>query len=130
MTDRDSAIDRLVGTRRLRPIEALPWVIAIAAYFLLPQYLQLGTQILYTILYALSLDLLLGYTGIVTLGHAAYFGTGAYTAGLLAVAGWHEPITGLLLAMAVARPSQRRGDPAHAGPRTAHARHGGDVVAV
>jgi len=101
MTDRDSAIDRLVGTRRLRPIEALPWVIAIAAYFLLPQYLQLGTQILYTILYALSLDLLLGYTGIVTLGHAAYFGTGAYTAGLLAVAGWHEPITGLLLAMAV-----------------------------
>ena len=47
-------------------------------------------------LFALSLDLVLGYAGIVSLGHAAFFGVGAYTAGLLAVNGWGEPLTGLL----------------------------------
>jgi branched-chain amino acid transport system permease protein len=54
------------------------------------------------IIFALSLDLLLGYTGIVTLGHAAYFGVGAYTSGLLAVAGWNEPLTGLAAGAVVA----------------------------
>ena len=49
-------------------------------------------------LFALSLDLILGYAGIVSLGHAAFFGIGAYTAGLLAVHGWHEPISGLVAA--------------------------------
>jgi branched-chain amino acid transport system permease protein len=48
------------------------------------------------ILFALSADLVLGYAGIVTLGHAAFFGTGAYTAGILAAHGWGEPITGLI----------------------------------
>src|SRR6185369_11842381 len=55
-----------------------------------------------TALFALSLDLVLGYAGILTLGHAAFFGLGAYTAGLLAVHGWGEPLTGLLAAAAVA----------------------------
>src|SRR4029077_5783303 len=64
--------------------------------------LPLGSQILATILFALSADLVLGYAGIVTLGHAAFFGTGAYTAGILAANGWGEPITGLLAAAAVA----------------------------
>src|SRR5262245_14331806 len=50
----------------------------------------------------MSLDLLLGYAGIVSLGHAAFFGLGAYAAGLLAKAGWGEPLTGLLVAAAVA----------------------------
>src|SRR5262249_19052540 len=45
---------------------------------------------------ALSLDLILGYAGIVSLGHAAFFGVGAYTAGLLAAHGWGEPISGLV----------------------------------
>ena len=50
-------------------------------------------------LFALSLDLALGYAGIITLGHAAFFGTGAYTVGMLAYYGiWTEPISGLLLA--------------------------------
>jgi branched-chain amino acid transport system permease protein len=48
-----------------------------------------------TCLSALSLDLVLGYAGIVSLGHAAYFGLGAYTAGLLARHGWGEPLSGL-----------------------------------
>ena len=96
-----SAIDRLVSARRLRLIEILPWLLALGVFVLLPDYLQLGTQVLEMILFALSLDLLLGYTGIVTLGHAAYYGAGAYTAGLLAVAGWTEPLTGLLAGTAV-----------------------------
>jgi len=81
---------------RLHPFEALPWVAAIAAFLLFPTYLPLGAQILATILFALSADLVLGYAGIVTLGHAAFFGTGAYTAGILAASGWGEPISGLL----------------------------------
>ena len=48
-----------------------------------------------TALFALSLDLILGYAGIVSLGHAAFFGLGAYTAGLLAKHGWGDPLLGL-----------------------------------
>ena len=81
---------------RYHPLEALPWVAALAAVIIFPSYLPLGSQILATILFALSADLVLGYAGIVTLGHAAFFGTGAYTAGILAANGWGEPLTGLL----------------------------------
>jgi branched-chain amino acid transport system permease protein len=81
---------------RYHPLEALPWVAALAAAIVFPGYLPLGSQILTTILFALSADLVLGYAGIVTLGHAAFFGTGAYTAGILAANSWGEPLTGLL----------------------------------
>jgi branched-chain amino acid transport system permease protein len=91
-------LDAFASRHRLRPLEALPWLIAVAAYFVFPDYLALGAQILATILFALSLDLVLGYAGIVTLGHAAFFGTGAYTAGILAANGWGEPISGLIAA--------------------------------
>jgi branched-chain amino acid transport system permease protein len=97
-----AAIDAFAGRHRYRPLEALPWVAAIAAYALFPSYLPLGAQILAMILFALSADLVLGYAGIVTLGHAAFFGTGAYTAGILAANGWGEPITGLLAGAAMA----------------------------
>ena len=50
------------------------------------------------ILFALSLDLILGYAGIVTLGHAAFFGVGAYAAGIFAVHVSGEPLSGLLVA--------------------------------
>jgi branched-chain amino acid transport system permease protein len=83
----------------LRWWEALPWIIAIGVYFAFPDYLGFGTELLIAILFALSLDLALGYAGIITLGHAAFFGTGAYTVGMLAFYDiWNEPITGLLLA--------------------------------
>ncbi len=68
---------------RIRWTEYLPWIIALAAFFLLPEYLALGARILIFILFALSLDLILGYGGIITLGHSAFFGLGAYTAGIL-----------------------------------------------
>lgn len=71
------------------------WLLPLAAFFLLPGHLVLGSQILIAALFALSLDLILGYAGIVSLGHAAFFGAGAYAAGLLAVHGWGEPLTGL-----------------------------------
>jgi len=91
-------LDAFASRHRLRALEALPWLVAVAAYFVFPDYLALGAQILATILFALSLDLVLGYAGIVTLGHAAFFGTGAYTAGILAANGWGEPISGLIAA--------------------------------
>ena len=59
---------------------------------------MLGSQILITGLFALSLDLILGYAGIVSLGHAAFFGIGAYAAGILAIHGWGEPFSGLVVA--------------------------------
>jgi branched-chain amino acid transport system permease protein len=68
---------------RIRWPEYLPWIIALAGFFLLPEYLALGARILIFILFALSLDLILGYGGIITLGHSAFFGLGAYTAGIL-----------------------------------------------
>jgi branched-chain amino acid transport system permease protein len=87
---------------RWGPLEIAFWLIPAAAFFLLPDYRVLGSQILITGLFALSLDLILGYAGIVSLGHAAFFGIGAYTAGLLAKNGFNEPISGLLIAAIVA----------------------------
>jgi branched-chain amino acid transport system permease protein len=99
---RDAAVAALVGRRHFRAIEVLPWVVGIAVFYLRPDDLQLGAQVLAMILFAMSLDLVLGYTGVVTLGHAAFFGMGAYAAGLISVAGWTEPITGLLVATVAA----------------------------
>jgi branched-chain amino acid transport system permease protein len=98
-----SALTEYATRHRLRGWEALPWLAGVAVFFLFPNYLAFGTEVLITILFALSLDLVLGYAGIVTLGHAAFFGAGAYTVGMLAFHGiWNEPITSLLLAAAVA----------------------------
>jgi len=89
----------LVTRHRLRWWEALPWLVAVAFYFAYPAYLGFGAELLSTILFALSLDLALGYAGIITLGHAAFFGTGAYTVGMLAYYEiWNEPLIGLALA--------------------------------
>ena len=102
MSEMSRAGDFLRTRHRLRPTELAPWVIALACFFLFPSYQQFGAQTLIMVLFALSIDLILGYAGIISLGHAAFFGVGAYTAGMLAVAGWKEPITGLVLGIAVA----------------------------
>jgi len=92
----------LIRRHRLRWWEPAPWLLAIAFYFAFPNYLGFGSELLIWILFALSLDLALGYAGIITLGHAAFFGAGAYTVGLLAHHGiWNEPITSLAMAAAV-----------------------------
>jgi branched-chain amino acid transport system permease protein len=95
-------IARLARRERWKLTELVFWVAVAAAYFIFPQNLVLATQVLIAGLFALSLDLILGYAGIVTLGHAAFFGVGAYTAGLLAKYGWGEPFSGLLIAAIVA----------------------------
>jgi branched-chain amino acid transport system permease protein len=73
------------------------WLLPIAAYFLLPKQLVLLSRVAVMGLFALSLDLILGYAGIISLGHAAFFGLGGYTAGLLAQHGFGEPISGLVM---------------------------------
>lgn len=84
-----------------RLAEAAFWLLLAASFFVLPQQRSLMSQVFIMGLFAVSLDMVLGYAGILTVGHAAFFGAGAYAAGLLAVYGWGEPLSGLLLAMAV-----------------------------
>lgn len=87
---------------RLRWTEWLPWIAAVGVFFLLPDYLSLGARVLTYILFAISLDLILGYAGIVTLGHAAFFGTGAYVTGILAAKlGVTDPVLQLLASAGV-----------------------------
>src|SRR5689334_9438443 len=76
------------------------WLLPVVAYFAFPQNLVFLSQIAVTALFCLSLDLILGYAGIVSLGHTAFFGVGAYTAGLLASHGHGDPLLGLLAAAA------------------------------
>ncbi len=84
-------------------LELAPWLLSFAAYFVFPSYAPLLTQIFIMILFAMSLDLLVGYTGIVTLGHAASFGAGAYAAGLLSIrGGLTDPVLNAAIAMLVA----------------------------
>ena len=80
----------------------LPWGVAVAGYFLADTYLSLGTAALEMILFTLSLDLALGYAGIVTFGQAAFFGLGAYAAGLFAIHVMPDPLLGLIFGTAVA----------------------------
>ena len=94
---RERGADYLVRRHYFRWTEALPWLIAIACFFLFPNRMTFGNQVLIMVMFALSLDLILGYAGIVTLGHAAFFGVGAYTVALASLRlGWSEPISGLV----------------------------------
>jgi branched-chain amino acid transport system permease protein len=86
---------------RWRPIEVVFWLATLLP-LLLPNYLVLASQIAITALFALSIDLVLGYAGIVTLGHAAFFGLGAYGAGLFSKHVWGEPLSGLAVGAALA----------------------------
>jgi branched-chain amino acid transport system permease protein len=102
-TARERAAEFLLSRHRYRWPEALPWLIAIGCFFLFPERMTFGSQVLIMVMFALSLDLILGYAGIVTLGHAAFFGIGAYTVGLLiSRLGWCEPISSLAAAAAMA----------------------------
>ncbi len=87
---------------RWHPLEIVFWLGLAAAYFFPDANIILLGQILIWGLFAMSLDLLLGYRGIPSMGHAAFFGIGAYTAGFLGKYGWSEPISALVIAMAVA----------------------------
>src|SRR5258708_10101394 len=79
--------------------EIVFWIAALGCAFVFPSRYLIMTGIVRLALFALSLDLILGYAGIVSLGHAAFFGVGAYGAGLLALHGIiAEPVVALLAA--------------------------------
>src|ERR1043165_9862765 len=82
--------------------DGIIWALIAATPFALPGKQLLINEIAILALFALSLDLLLGYAGIVSLGHAAFYGVGGYVAALLTKYGWTEPVTGLLIAATAA----------------------------
>ncbi|MCC2613454.1 branched-chain amino acid ABC transporter permease [Neorhizobium sp. Rsf11] len=97
--DAESRATRLMKRRsRVRFYEIVIWLAAIAAYFVLPSKMLILTEIAILALFAVSLDLVLGFAGIVSLGHTAFFGFGAYVAGLLALHYIAEPVIGLIVA--------------------------------
>src|SRR4029434_7071301 len=86
-----------------RPAELALWVLAAHCAFLFPSRYLIMTDIIRLALFTLSLDLILGYAGIVSLGHAAFFGVGAYSAGLMALHGIiNEPVIALVVAGLIA----------------------------
>ncbi len=98
-----SAAVRMLSRRQAWKLrEVAFWLAAVASGFLFPGKLLLMSEIAIVGIFALSLDLLLGYAGIVSLGHAAFFGLGAYAAGLFALHVSGAPILGLLAAGMVA----------------------------
>jgi branched-chain amino acid transport system permease protein len=95
----EAAVGRFLRDRaRFSWLEIAFWLAAAASIYLLPTYHLLLTETAIWGLFAVSLDLILGYAGIISLGHAAFFGAGAYAAGLIAK---HELITEPIVALFV-----------------------------
>ncbi len=92
----------LLARTRWHPLEILFWLATLLPFLVFPNYLSLASQIAITALFALSLDIILGYAGVVSLGHAAFFGIGAYSAAIFSKHVWGEPFSGLLVAAALA----------------------------
>ena len=92
----------LLKTSRFKPWELVLWLLAFAAPLLSPSYALIINEIAIVALFAVSLDLILGYTGIVSLGHAAFFGLGGYAAALFAKLVMPDPLVGLAVGIAVA----------------------------
>jgi branched-chain amino acid transport system permease protein len=90
----------LLAPSRWRKWEIAAWAVLWALPLVLPSQAALINEIAILALFALSLDLILGYAGIVSLGHAAFFGVGAYSAGLFAKHVMPDPLVGLAVAMA------------------------------
>lgn len=78
-------------------VETVLWLAAVGAWFLLPEQHLILNEIVGFAILALSLDLILGYAGIVSLGQAAMYGVGAYAAGLYSIHVTGEPLSGLLV---------------------------------
>jgi branched-chain amino acid transport system permease protein len=90
--------EQMARRARWTPLEITFWLLAFSTIYFLPGRHLILTEIAILALFTLSLDLILGYAGIISLGHAAFFGFGAYAAGLLAK---HEIVTEPVLALAV-----------------------------
>ncbi len=96
-----SVRQRLLAPARWRAWEIGAWALLWAAPLLAAPHAALINEIAILALFALSLDLILGYAGIVSLGHAAYFGAGAYAAALFAKWVLPDPLVGLAVGTAV-----------------------------
>jgi branched-chain amino acid transport system permease protein len=94
------ALQSLKQASRWKPWEPVLWLLAFVAPVVLPSHAALINEIAIVALFAMSLDLVLGYTGIVSLGHAAFFGFGAYSAALFAKYVMPDPLIGLGVAIA------------------------------
>jgi len=92
----------LLQAARWEPLELVFWVLAFASPWVLAQHALIINEIAIVALFAVSLDLVLGYTGIVSLGHAAFLGFGAYSAALFAKHIHPDPLLGLAVGMAAA----------------------------
>ncbi|MES2912817.1 MAG: branched-chain amino acid ABC transporter permease, partial [Pseudomonadota bacterium] len=82
-------------TSRWKVWEPVFWLLALASPFVLGSHALIINEIAIVALFAISLDLVLGYSGIVSLGHAAFFGMGAYSAALFAKLVMPDPLVGL-----------------------------------
>ena len=78
------------------------WALALASPLLLPGQALIINEIAIVALFAVSLDVILGYAGIVSLGHAAFFGMGAYGAALFAKFIMPDPLVGLVVGIGAA----------------------------
>jgi branched-chain amino acid transport system permease protein len=94
-----ASLDQLT---RWRPWELGLIALLVAAWFVAPQHALLFNEVAILALFTLSLDLILGYAGIVSLGHAAFFGFAAYSAALFAKHIYPDPLIGLAVAVAAA----------------------------
>jgi branched-chain amino acid transport system permease protein len=97
--DGQAAQAALLKTARWHWWEIALWLVALALPALVPSHALLVNEIAIVALFAMSLDLILGYTGIVSLGHAAFFGFGAYAAALFAKLVMPDPTVGLVFAI-------------------------------
>jgi len=92
----------LLKSSRWKPWEPVLWLAAFMAPVLMPSHASLINEIAIVALFAVSLDLVLGYTGIVSLGHAAFFGIGGYAAALFAKLVMPDPLLGLAVGVTAA----------------------------
>ncbi len=92
----------LLASGRRKRWEYPLWLLALASPWLLASHALILNETAIVALFALSLDLILGYAGVVSLGHAAFFGMGAYSAALFAKLVTPDPLVGLLVGVAAA----------------------------
>lgn len=97
-----TAPNALMTARRWHWWETVLWALALASPWALSSHALILNEIAIVALFALSLDLILGYSGIVSLGHAAFFGMGAYSAALFAKHVMPDPLVGLAVGIATA----------------------------
>ena len=87
------------GWRAVLPYGLLGLVAALV-YFVFPEQLPLAARIATMAIFVMSLDLVVGYAGLATLGHAALYGAGAYAAGIAATHLGGDPLLGLAIGAA------------------------------